>query len=354
MHSLYTPMRTVAAAARARLVTAAAQRFGVDASTLATRDSIVVAPDGRTATYGSLSADGRAGRGAGGAGDAEGSEPVHADRASRRRASTRATSSPARRSTRSTSPVAGAPTVVARAPTIGGSLRTVDDSAARAHARRPRHRAHPDRRRGRGDDVRSGPGGTRRAAHHLGSGPERRSLRRADPCRSCRRPRPPFVVAAARQPVGRPASSTSRSRRTRRSRCYTCVADVRSRLGRDLVRRQEPDRREPEVARRGRPSRRQGHAPRRARRRLVRAPALLRARDRGRAGVEGVGPPDQADVDAQRRHAPRADAAGEPPQGARDATCSATCSPTSTDTRRCPSTSRTVSARRSARSGSTS
>src|SRR5262249_41003731 len=38
VHSLYTPMRTVAAAARARLVTAAAQRFNVEASTLTTRD----------------------------------------------------------------------------------------------------------------------------------------------------------------------------------------------------------------------------------------------------------------------------------------------------------------------------
>src|SRR4051794_14707671 len=38
-HALYEPMRVVAAAARARLVTAAAQRFGVAASSLVTRDS---------------------------------------------------------------------------------------------------------------------------------------------------------------------------------------------------------------------------------------------------------------------------------------------------------------------------
>jgi isoquinoline 1-oxidoreductase beta subunit len=54
---LYDPMRTVAAAMRARLVTAAAHRWRVSASTLSTRDTMVVAPDGRTATYGSLSAD---------------------------------------------------------------------------------------------------------------------------------------------------------------------------------------------------------------------------------------------------------------------------------------------------------
>ena len=57
VHSLYTPMRTVAAATRARLVSAAALRFGVDAGTLSTRSSTVVAPDGRVATYGSLTVD---------------------------------------------------------------------------------------------------------------------------------------------------------------------------------------------------------------------------------------------------------------------------------------------------------
>src|SRR4051812_34912862 len=57
VHSLYEPTRVVAAAARARLVTAAAQRFGVVASSLVTRDSRVVAPDGRSASYGELSTD---------------------------------------------------------------------------------------------------------------------------------------------------------------------------------------------------------------------------------------------------------------------------------------------------------
>jgi isoquinoline 1-oxidoreductase beta subunit len=52
---LYAPVRTVAAAMRARLVTAAAQRWGLPAETLRTRDTKVLAPDGRIATYGSLS-----------------------------------------------------------------------------------------------------------------------------------------------------------------------------------------------------------------------------------------------------------------------------------------------------------
>ncbi|WP_394832603.1 molybdopterin-dependent oxidoreductase [Pendulispora rubella] len=57
VRSLYGPMRAVAAAARARLVTAAAARFDVPAHTLVTKDTQVIAPDGRTATYGSLSED---------------------------------------------------------------------------------------------------------------------------------------------------------------------------------------------------------------------------------------------------------------------------------------------------------
>jgi len=54
---LYQPMREVTAAMRARLVTAAAHRWGVPAGSLSTRDTMVIAPDGRTATYGSLSGE---------------------------------------------------------------------------------------------------------------------------------------------------------------------------------------------------------------------------------------------------------------------------------------------------------
>lgn len=56
IRSLYDPVRIVAASARARLVTAAAQAWGLPASSLTTREGSVVAPDGREATYGSLSA----------------------------------------------------------------------------------------------------------------------------------------------------------------------------------------------------------------------------------------------------------------------------------------------------------
>src|SRR5215207_9710263 len=54
VRSLWDPVRSVAAQARARLVTAAADRWGLPAGSLSTRDTSVWAPDGRSATYGSL------------------------------------------------------------------------------------------------------------------------------------------------------------------------------------------------------------------------------------------------------------------------------------------------------------
>ena len=57
VHSLYNPLRTLAAAARARLVTAASQRWSVPARSLTTTGTAVKAPDGRRATYGSLTVD---------------------------------------------------------------------------------------------------------------------------------------------------------------------------------------------------------------------------------------------------------------------------------------------------------
>jgi isoquinoline 1-oxidoreductase beta subunit len=131
VHALYMPMRTVAAAVRARLVTAAAQRFGVAASSLVTHDSTVVAPDGRSATFGSLST-------------AAAQVVVPA---------VPGTPKPEARYTRIGKPttrldareivtgradyaldleVPGTPAVVARPPTIGGTVISVDDTTARA------------------------------------------------------------------------------------------------------------------------------------------------------------------------------------------------------------------------------
>jgi isoquinoline 1-oxidoreductase beta subunit len=50
----YVPIRTAAAAARQQMVDAAADRLGVPAADLTTRDGVVHAPDGRSLTYGEL------------------------------------------------------------------------------------------------------------------------------------------------------------------------------------------------------------------------------------------------------------------------------------------------------------
>jgi len=56
VRSLYDPARAVAAVARARLVTAAARRWRVPARGLYTRDTMVIGPDGRKLSFGSLTA----------------------------------------------------------------------------------------------------------------------------------------------------------------------------------------------------------------------------------------------------------------------------------------------------------
>ena len=130
VHSLYEPMRVVAAAARARLVTAAAQRFGVDAATLTTADSVVRAPDGRTATYGSLAV-----AAAGVAVPAVAATPKAPEKFTRIGTPTGRIDArdivTGRARYALDLDVPGAPTVVARPPTVGGSVVTVDDTAAR-------------------------------------------------------------------------------------------------------------------------------------------------------------------------------------------------------------------------------
>ncbi|WP_210588836.1 molybdopterin cofactor-binding domain-containing protein [Streptomyces sp. GESEQ-35] len=130
--SLYGPARQLAATARARLVTAAAVRWRLPARTLRTRDTMVVAPDGRTATFGSLTASA-----AGIRRPRVSSKPKPA---SRHRIIGRPTTRidardivTGRAQYTGDLSVAGAkPTVVARPPTLGGKVVSVDARAARA------------------------------------------------------------------------------------------------------------------------------------------------------------------------------------------------------------------------------
>jgi isoquinoline 1-oxidoreductase subunit beta len=54
MRSMYVPVRTAAAIARQRLVETAAAKWNADATQLAAKDGVVTGPDGQTATYGEL------------------------------------------------------------------------------------------------------------------------------------------------------------------------------------------------------------------------------------------------------------------------------------------------------------
>lgn len=130
--SLYGPARALAATARARLVTAAARRWRLPARTLRTRNTMVVAPDGRTATFGSLTADA-----------AKVTRPAVAGKPkppSRHKVIGKPTTRiDARDIVTGKAQYAGdlrvpgaKPTVVARPPTLGGKVRAVDDRAARA------------------------------------------------------------------------------------------------------------------------------------------------------------------------------------------------------------------------------
>jgi isoquinoline 1-oxidoreductase beta subunit len=132
VRSLYDPVRAMAAEARARLVTAAARQWGVDARTLATRDTAVIAPDGRSASYGSLSS--AAARIAAPAVSAKTKpENKHAviGKPTTRLDARELVTGKARYALDLDVPGA-LPTVVARPPTIGGTVVSVDDSAARS------------------------------------------------------------------------------------------------------------------------------------------------------------------------------------------------------------------------------
>jgi isoquinoline 1-oxidoreductase beta subunit len=132
--SLYGPARALAATARAKLVTAASRRWHLPPRLLRTRDTMVIAPDGRSASFGSLTeAAARIHR------PAVSTEPKPA---SRHRVIGRPTTRIDARDIVTGKAryagdlsVAGAkPTVVARPPTLGGKIVSVDDRAARAMA----------------------------------------------------------------------------------------------------------------------------------------------------------------------------------------------------------------------------
>jgi isoquinoline 1-oxidoreductase beta subunit len=132
VRSLYDPARALAAAARARLVTAAARQWQVPAGTLRTEHTMVIAPDGRRASFGSLTAAA--------SGITRPEVSAKPKPASRHRTIGRpATRIDARDLVTGKAKYAGdlavagaKPTVVARSPKLGGTVISVDDSRVRA------------------------------------------------------------------------------------------------------------------------------------------------------------------------------------------------------------------------------
>ncbi|QKZ24634.1 xanthine dehydrogenase family protein molybdopterin-binding subunit [Streptomyces chartreusis] len=130
--SLYGPARELAAMARAKLVTAASRRWHVPARTLRTRGTRVIAPDGRMATFGSLTRSA--------APITRPTVPATPKPASQHRLIGRPTNRIDARDIVTGKAeytgdlaVAGAkPTVVARPPTLAGKIVSVDSTAARA------------------------------------------------------------------------------------------------------------------------------------------------------------------------------------------------------------------------------
>jgi isoquinoline 1-oxidoreductase beta subunit len=132
IRSLYGPVRAMAAQARARLVTAAAQQWNVKADTLITRDTKVFAPDGRSATFGSLSAAAAkiAAPAVSSAPKPEEQQKIIGKPTTRLDARDLVTG---KAKYALDLDVPGAmPTVVARPPSIGGTVSWVDTAAARA------------------------------------------------------------------------------------------------------------------------------------------------------------------------------------------------------------------------------
>ncbi|MDQ1676669.1 MAG: isoquinoline 1-oxidoreductase subunit beta [Actinomycetota bacterium] len=131
IRSMYEPVRATAAAARGRLLAAAAIALGLPVDRLSTRDGAVVAPDGRSATYASLArpAADRALRAATVAPKKESTHTLVGTPTSR--VDARAMVTGTLKYTLDLEVPGAMPTVLRRPPTINGSVRSVDDSAAR-------------------------------------------------------------------------------------------------------------------------------------------------------------------------------------------------------------------------------
>ena len=317
IHALYGPLRNAGAGIRARLVTAAARRWGVSANRLATGDTVVTGPSGRRATYGELSVDAATIV-------VPAVPPVPKDPADFTVIGQPTSRIDARDIVTGRAvytqdlPVPDAlPCVVARPPTLRGTVRSVDDAAARAMPGVVAVTRIPTGVAVVGGDVRPGARGPRRPGDPVEPGAGRTSVRRRHPVAARGRGAP--VRAADPGVADRRAHLRLRLRAPRPARGAQLRRRRAGRPGRAVAAVEEPDRRRPDDRPDPRSPGRPGDAARRARRRVVRATAVLRSRSRGRPGVPGGRPAGPAVVDPGRRHAPRPAPAGQPPPRPRPA-----------------------------------
>ncbi|BAN03815.1 2Fe-2S iron-sulfur cluster-binding protein [Ilumatobacter coccineus] len=131
VRAFWEPIRTLAAGLRARLVTAAANVWGADPFSLTTADTHVVHPDGRTLTFGELSAAAaqivQVSTNAAPKGDDE--YQIIGTRRGRVDALDIVTGAA---DYALDLPIAGSPAIIARSPDIGGTVASFDDTAALA------------------------------------------------------------------------------------------------------------------------------------------------------------------------------------------------------------------------------
>lgn len=130
--SLYGPARELAATARAKLVTAASRRWHLPPRLLRTRDTMVVAPDGRTATFGSLTEAAARIRHPAIAAKPKPASEHRVIGQPTTRIDARDIVTGRAKYAGDVSAAGAKPTVVARPPTLGGKVVSVDDRAASA------------------------------------------------------------------------------------------------------------------------------------------------------------------------------------------------------------------------------
>ena len=131
IRSVYGPVRSAAAAVRARLVAAAAQEYGVAVGQLSTRDGGVVLPDGRFIAYGLLTSAAAQLTGVFSAQPKPASEHRLVG-TPQSRIDARAMVTGQFKYTLDHDVPGAMPTVVRRAPTINGTVRSVDSAVARS------------------------------------------------------------------------------------------------------------------------------------------------------------------------------------------------------------------------------